>query len=82
MTVLGGTGSLIGPVFGALIFEYVANVISGVSLPVIGSIGSLWRIVLGAVFVAVVWLFPQGVWGAVWGGVKRLTGGLNGGDRE
>jgi branched-chain amino acid transport system permease protein len=78
MTVLGGTGSLIGPVFGALIFEYVSNVISGVSLPVIGSIGSLWRIVLGAVFVAVVWVFPQGVWGAIWGGLRRLNGVLNG----
>jgi branched-chain amino acid transport system permease protein len=73
MTVLGGTGSLIGPVFGALIFEYVSNVISGVSLPVIGSIGSLWRIVLGAVFVAVVWVFPQGVWGAIWDGIRWVT---------
>jgi branched-chain amino acid transport system permease protein len=80
MTVLGGTGSLIGPVFGALIFEYVSNVISGVSLPVIGSIGSLWRIVLGAVFVAVVWVFPRGVWGAVWGGLRRVTNGRNGGE--
>jgi branched-chain amino acid transport system permease protein len=73
MTVLGGTGSLIGPVFGALIFEYVSNVISGVSLPVIGSIGSLWRIVLGAVFVAVVWVFPQGIWGAIWDGIRWAT---------
>jgi branched-chain amino acid transport system permease protein len=84
MTVLGGTGSLIGPVFGALIFEYVSNVISGVSLPVIGSIGSLWRIVLGAVFVAVVWVFPQGVWGAIWDGIRWLTslggGSSSGGD--
>ena len=82
MTVLGGTGSLIGPVFGALIFEYVSNVISGVSLPVIGAIGSLWRIVLGAVFVAVVWVFPQGVWGAIWGGLRRLNNTLNGGNDE
>jgi branched-chain amino acid transport system permease protein len=84
MTVLGGTGSLIGPVFGALIFEYVSNVISGVSLPVIGSIGSLWRIVLGAVFVAVVWVFPQGVWGAIWGGLERVSNAVsgNGGNDE
>jgi branched-chain amino acid transport system permease protein len=80
MTVLGGTGSLIGPVFGALIFEYVSNVISGVSLPVIGSIGSLWRIVLGAVFIAVVWVFPQGVWGAIWDGIRWLTSLGGGGD--
>ena len=64
-TVLGGTGGLVGPVFGALVFEYVSNVISGVSLPVIGSIGSLWRLVLGAVFVFVVWVFPRGIYGGL-----------------
>jgi len=62
MTVLGGAGSLVGPIFGAFIFEYVANVISGVTLPVIGSIGSLWRIVLGLVFVVIIWKFPQGIY--------------------
>ncbi len=82
MTVLGGTGSLIGPVFGALIFEYVSNVISGVSLPVIGSIGSLWRIVLGAVFVAIVWVFPQGIWGAIWDGIRWLTSLADGGSNS
>jgi len=65
MTILGGAGSLVGPVFGAFIFEYVANVISGISLPVIGAIGSLWRIVLGAVFVIIVWTFPKGVYPGV-----------------
>jgi len=62
MTVLGGAGSLVGPIFGAFIFEYVANVISGVSLPVIGAIGSLWRIVLGGVFVVIIWAFPKGIY--------------------
>jgi branched-chain amino acid transport system ATP-binding protein len=50
--------------FGALVFEYISNVVSGVSLPVIGSIGSLWRLVLGTVFVLVVWVLPGGVAGA------------------
>ncbi|UIP00250.1 branched-chain amino acid ABC transporter permease [Halobaculum sp. CBA1158] len=80
MTVLGGTGSLVGPVFGALVFEYVANVVSGVSLPVIGSIGSLWRFVLGAVFVFIVWVFPRGIYGAFADLGARITGG--GGDGE
>jgi branched-chain amino acid transport system permease protein len=70
MTVLGGTGSLIAPVFGALTFEYIANVIPGVTLPMIGSIGSLWRLVLGVVFVFVVWVFPRGIFGAL----RDLTG--------
>jgi branched-chain amino acid transport system permease protein len=65
MTVLGGTGSLVAPVFGAFVFEYIANVISGATIPVIGEIGSLWRLILGAVFVAVVWVFPRGVYGAL-----------------
>lgn len=65
MTVLGGTGSLIGPVFGAFIFEYISNVISGATLPVIGQVGSLWRLILGAVFVTIVWVFPRGVYGGL-----------------
>lgn len=65
MTVLGGTGSLVGPMFGALVFEYINNVVSGISLPVIGPIRSLWRLVLGAVFVFVVWFFPRGIHGGL-----------------
>lgn len=65
MTVLGGTGSLIGPVFGAFMFEYISNVISGTTLPVIGKVGSLWRLILGAVFVTIVWVFPRGVYGGL-----------------
>ncbi|SHH67578.1 branched-chain amino acid ABC transporter permease [Halobaculum gomorrense] len=80
MTVLGGTGSLVGPVLGAFIFEYVANVISGVSLPGIGPIGSLWRFVLGAVFVFIVWVFPRGVYGAAEDLIGLVTGGGGGDD--
>jgi branched-chain amino acid transport system permease protein len=65
MTVLGGTGSLIAPVFGAFMFEYVSNVISGVTLPVIGPIGSLWRLILGAVFVIIIWNAPRGIYGGL-----------------
>ncbi|MFC7097572.1 branched-chain amino acid ABC transporter permease [Halobaculum marinum] len=73
MTVLGGTGSLIGPVFGAFIFEYVANVVSGIVLPGGASIGSLWRFVLGAVFVFIVWVFPRGVYGAAADLIRFVT---------
>jgi len=65
MNILGGVGTLAGPLFGALLFEYIGNVVSGASFPVIGSVGSLWRLVLGGVFVIIVWLFPDGVWGGI-----------------
>ncbi|WP_435063629.1 branched-chain amino acid ABC transporter permease [Halobaculum sp. EA56] len=82
MTVLGGTGSLVGPVLGAFVFEYVANVVSGVSLPVIGSIGSLWRFVLGAVFVFIVWVFPRGIYGAFSDLAAMLSERSGGGGEE
>jgi branched-chain amino acid transport system permease protein len=76
MTILGGAGSVVGPVFGAFIFEYVSNVISGIRLPVIGAIGSLWRIVLGAVFVVIVWWFPRGIYPPIRDGIAGLVGRL------
>jgi ABC-type branched-chain amino acid transport system, permease component len=82
MTVLGGAGSLVGPIFGAFIFEYVANVISGVSLPVIGAIGSLWRIVLGGVFVLIIWTFPKGIYPGIRDAVVWLSSRIGGGGGE
>jgi hypothetical protein len=55
----------VGPVFGAFLFEYISNVISGLTLPTIGRIGSLWRLILGAAFVVIVWVFPRGIYGAL-----------------
>ena len=58
MTVLGGTGSLFGPLLGAGLYLYVENIVSGFS-----SIGPYWHLILGLVFIAVVALFPRGIWG-------------------
>jgi len=73
MNVVGGVGTLVGPLFGALVFEYISNVVSGISLPLIGSIGSLWRLVLGATFVIIVWLFPDGLWAGIRAGLIRFV---------
>jgi branched-chain amino acid transport system permease protein len=73
MNVVGGVGTLVGPLFGALVFEYISNVVSGVTLPVIGSVGSLWRLVLGGTFVLIVWLFPEGLWAGIRAGLVRLV---------
>jgi len=76
MSILGGTGSLVGPVFGAFLFEYISNVISGISLPMMGRIGSLWRLILGAAFVIIVWVFPRGIYGALKDLVNWLARGV------
>ncbi|MFB6236683.1 MAG: branched-chain amino acid ABC transporter permease [Halopenitus sp.] len=60
ITVLGGAGSLFGPIFGAALYLYIANIVSG--FPVIGT---LWYLILGIIFVGVIWLFPSGIWGIV-----------------
>ena len=57
ITVLGGIGSIFGPVAGAMAFLYVENIVSGEI--------AFWLLVLGALFVTVVWLFPAGLWGIV-----------------
>lgn len=58
ITILGGAGTLFGPIAGAALFLYVENVLDAV-------IGAYWLLVLGVLFVTVVWLFPQGIWGGI-----------------
>lgn len=68
MTVLGGLGSLVGPVLGAAVFLYIENVVSGFA-----GLGSYWLLILGIVFATVVWLFPEGLWGIIKTGVGRIS---------
>ncbi len=58
MAVLGGVGSLFGPMLGAGVYLYVENIVSGYP-----GYGQYWHLVLGLVFVFVVVLFPHGIWG-------------------
>jgi branched-chain amino acid transport system permease protein len=55
MVVLGGSGTLWGPLLGATIYALGANVLSTVT--------EAWQIVIGALFVACVLLFPRGILG-------------------
>ena len=55
---LGGRGSLLGPVLGAIAIDYLSASLSG-DLPF------LWQLVLGATFVAVIILLPDGLAGFV-----------------
>ncbi len=55
---LGGRGSLLGPVFGTLSIDYLSASLSG-DLPF------LWQLVLGAAFVVIIILLPNGLAGLV-----------------
>ena len=73
MTVLGGVGSLFGPLLGAGVYLYIEFIVSG--MPVVGP---FWHLILGIVFVLVVALVPDGIWGAV----ESVRDRVFGGDRE
>jgi branched-chain amino acid transport system permease protein len=92
MAVLGGTGSIAGPFLGALVFEYISNVVSSLSFvlftgPLKGLLGEftlnfgpIWRLVLGGVFVIIVAFFPDGIRGGISTTATRLNERLSDGD--
>lgn len=55
MSVIGGVGTLIGPMIGAAFMEYFANVVQAIP-----SVGAQWRLILGLIFVSVVIFLPGG----------------------
>lgn len=55
MVVVGGAGTLIGPVLGAVFFVFLEHQLSQVT--------DLWPLIFGSVFMAFVLLAPQGLWG-------------------
>lgn len=60
IAVLGGIGSLFGPLFGAGLYMYIKNIISGAPV-----VGPFWHLILGLVFVIVIVGLPDGIWGGV-----------------
>ena len=57
MAMLGGAGTLIGPVIGTGIFLLMKNVASSYS--------EHWLSIIGITFICCVMFFPAGIWGAV-----------------
>ena len=57
MTMLGGAGTLIGPVAGAAIFLLLKNVVSSYS--------EHWLAIIGVTFIGCVLFFPGGIWGSL-----------------
>ncbi len=68
MTLLGGAGTIFGPLVGAIIFVIGKDIIS--------TITPAWEIVLGAFFIACVLGFPRGILGTISDAIakRRVTG--------
>jgi len=55
MVVVGGAGTLIGPIIGGVLFLLVEHELSNVT--------DVWPLLFGAIFIAFVMLAPEGIWG-------------------
>lgn len=60
MTVLGGLGTIAGPIIGAIVFFYFQGVVDGFAV-----VGQYWLLMLALAFTAVVWKYPTGLWGMI-----------------
>lgn len=67
IAVLGGLGTIVGPIIGVVIFLYFRQVVNG--LPVIGS---WWLLLMAVAFTAIVWRYPDGAWGMITDATARL----------
>jgi branched-chain amino acid transport system permease protein len=63
MVIVGGTGTLIGPILGAVFFLYVQQKLSTYT--------DSWALFFGVIFILFVLFLPEGIWGFV---VSRLRG--------
>ncbi len=59
-TVIGGVGTLIGPLVGGAVWLYLQQ-----NLQLIPGVGALWKFLLGLIFVILVTVFRRGIAGAV-----------------
>jgi branched-chain amino acid transport system permease protein len=55
MVIVGGAGTLVGPIIGAAFFMLVSNLLS--------SWTDSWALFFGAIFILFVLFAPQGIWG-------------------
>ncbi len=59
-TVIGGAGTLLGPLIGAALWLYLRNELQSVF-----SLGAAWKLVLGVVFVVLIMFLRRGIFGGV-----------------
>jgi branched-chain amino acid transport system permease protein len=71
MTIVGGAGSFVGPFIGAAIFQSLREYISRNEVLLFG-MG--WQFYTGAIFIACVLFFPDGIWGTLKQKLARRSG--------
>ncbi len=71
MTVIGGPGTLIGPLVGAGIWTYLRQELQNIDV-----IASIWKLILGLVFILLVTGFRRGIVGGVVTLVERRKRGV------
>jgi len=57
MVIVGGAGTLIGPIFGGAGFLFVEHQLSQLT--------DLWPLIFGTIFIGFVMFAPQGIWGLI-----------------
>lgn len=67
MVILGGAGTLVGPVLGAFFIILLSNFISAYT--------ARWTLILGALYAIVVLVAPAGFVGEILAAIKRRSGG-------
>ena len=67
MAVLGGLGTIAGPVIGAFVWFYFEGIVNGMP-----TIGNYWLLLLALSFTTVVWVYPDGIWGLITAVTREL----------
>ena len=65
MVIVGGAGTLVGPILGAMFFLYVQQKLS--------SYTDSWALFFGVIFILFVLFMPEGIWGFVQARLARKT---------
>jgi len=70
MVVLGGLGTLAGPLIGVFAYQWMGSVLNGLGIVVpglafLGPIGQYWQLIVALAFTIVVWTYPSGLWGLI-----------------
>jgi branched-chain amino acid transport system permease protein len=69
MVIVGGRGTLIGPILGGIFFLMLEHELS--AMP---AVKELWPLIFGSVFIAIILFAPQGLWGLILGGLRSMSG--------